>query len=62
MDQETLKELIATISTYVTKYGMRLIGAIILLIIGFWVIKIVVKTVSKGIDKKVEDASLKGFD
>ena len=61
MDQETVKELIATISTYVTQYGMRLIGAIILLIIGFWVIKIVVKTASKGIDKKVEDASLKGF-
>jgi small conductance mechanosensitive channel len=42
-------------------YGLKLIGAIIVLIIGLWVIKFLVNIISKTISKKVDDPSLVGF-
>ena len=42
-------------------YGPKLIGAIIVLIIGLWVIKILQKGVRKGLEKRDVDPSLKGF-
>jgi small conductance mechanosensitive channel len=51
---EKLYDLIMT-------YGPQLIGAIITLIIGLWVIKILQKAVRKGFEKRDVDVSLRGF-
>ena len=42
-------------------YGPKLILAIITLIIGLWVIKLFVKGLRKGMERKKTDASLQGF-
>ncbi len=42
-------------------YGPKLIGALITLIIGFWVIKIIQKALSRIMEKKDIDRSLRGF-
>ncbi len=42
-------------------YGPKLIGAIIVLIIGLWVIKIIQKGVRKAFEKREVEASLKSF-
>lgn len=42
-------------------YGPRLIGAIITLVIGLWIINILQKVVRKGFEKRDVDASLRGF-
>ncbi len=43
------------------EYGPKLIGAIVVLILGLWVIKILTKAVSKLLNKKKTDASLASF-
>jgi len=43
------------------EYGPKLIGAIVVLILGLWVIKILTKAVSKILNKKKTDASLASF-
>ncbi|QGY44568.1 mechanosensitive ion channel [Maribellus comscasis] len=42
-------------------YGPRLVGAIITLIIGWWIIKVIQKAVRKGFEKREMDPSLRGF-
>lgn len=42
-------------------YGPKLVGAIITLIIGLWIIKIIQKTVRKTFEKRNVDNSLRGF-
>ena len=42
-------------------YGLKLIGAIIVLIIGLWVIKAIMKALRKNFDKRGMDESLKPF-
>lgn len=49
------------IQEFVLDYGPKLIGAIVVLIIGLWVIKILTKSFSKLLDKREVDASLKPF-
>lgn len=51
---DLLKELIVT-------YGLRLIGAVVALIIGLWVIKAITRTVARVMVKKEVDASLASF-
>lgn len=57
-----------TINTYSEKiydlvlfYGPKLVGAILTLLIGLWVIKIIQKTVKKTFEKRNVDSSLRGF-
>ncbi|MCG6188765.1 mechanosensitive ion channel family protein [Maribellus maritimus] len=42
-------------------YGPRLVGAIITLIIGWWIIKVIQKALRKGFEKREMDPSLRGF-
>ena len=43
------------------KYGLKLLLAIITLIIGLWVIKIIVKAIVRTMEKKDVDITLRGF-
>jgi small conductance mechanosensitive channel len=45
----------------VVTFGPRLIGAIIVLAIGWWVIKLLQKGLQKGFEKRDMDPSLRGF-
>ncbi len=51
---ESLKPLI-------TEYGLRLLGAILVLIIGLRIVKVLTNTFSKNLDKRDVSASLKPF-
>jgi len=46
---------------FVTTYGMNLIWAILTLVVGLWIVKIVVKGVRKGLDKGKTEETLKSF-
>jgi len=46
---------------FIANYGPKLIGAILVLIIGFWIIRILSKTLVKMLDKRKLDTSLKTF-
>ncbi|MGZ2368207.1 mechanosensitive ion channel family protein [Ancylomarina sp. YFZ004] len=58
MDTEKISEQLIQIGV---DYGPKLIGAIIVLIIGGWVIKVLVRAVGKMMDKSKTDESLKPF-
>ena len=57
----TTEALIKWIETDGVDYGMKLIGAIIVLIIGLWVINIIIKRVFKLMEKSNVDAALQSF-
>lgn len=61
MEIEKLNEYADIALNYLSVYGLRLLGAILALIVGLWIIKILVKSLSKAITSKVEDPSLAGF-
>jgi small conductance mechanosensitive channel len=46
---------------FATQYGLKLIGAIVVLIIGLWLIKILVRTSHKLMDRSKVDPSLSSF-
>lgn len=46
---------------FIASYGPKLIGAIIVLILGFWIIRILSKALIKILDKRKLDTSLKTF-
>ena len=48
-------------SELVIQYGSNLVFAILTLIIGLWVVKILVKGISKGLDRGETDETLKSF-
>lgn len=56
-----LENILETLNTYITAYGLKLIGAVVVWIIGRWVIKLLLKAFSKVMDKSKTDASLKPF-
>jgi small conductance mechanosensitive channel len=49
------------ITSFVVEYGPKLIGAVVTLLIGLWVIKRIVKAVEKAMSKRAIDPSLKPF-
>jgi len=53
--------VVAKLQDYLSVYGLKLIGAIIVLLIGLWVIKIFTKILKKGISKTISDPALVGF-
>ncbi len=55
------EEIIEKITDLVITYGPKLIGGILILIIGSWIVKLFSKNFGKFLDKKNIDASLKPF-
>ncbi|MGC9341114.1 MAG: mechanosensitive ion channel family protein, partial [Bacteroidales bacterium] len=53
-DLENLKE-------FVLEYGPKLVGAILVLLVGLWVIKVITRGTGKMLDKREIDTSLKPF-
>jgi len=47
--------------SYIIEYGIQILGAIIVLIIGLWIIKKVMNSISKLMEKRNIDASLRPF-
>lgn len=45
----------------VGQYGLKIVGGIVALIIGLWIVKIVLKTIKKAFDKSKVDHTLKPF-
>ena len=58
---ENADEILKWISDMAVAYGLKLIGALVVLIIGLWVIKLIMKGVKKGFEKREMDESLKPF-
>jgi len=46
---------------FVTYYGINLVWAILTLVIGLWIVKMVLKGVRKGLDKGATEETLKSF-
>lgn len=61
MDAEKIKYLISLLVKYATEYGLKLIYAVIILIIGWWMIKFVMRAVRKNFERRNLDLSLRGF-
>ncbi|MEZ4721127.1 MAG: mechanosensitive ion channel [Flavobacteriales bacterium] len=58
---ENLEQIVNMIGNLIIKYGLNLIGALIALIIGMWVINTIVKQVSNVMTKRNVDPSLVPF-
>lgn len=58
---ESVQSISVKIYDAIMTFGPRLIGAILTLIIGWWVITIILKALRKGFDKREMEPSLKGF-
>jgi len=56
-----LNNFFTTISTGLGDWGLKLIGAIAALIIGLWIVRIIMKGISKLFDVKQLDATLQPF-
>lgn len=56
-----IEKLLMLVKTYAVEYGLKLIGAIAVWIIGGWIIKFLIKGLSKMMDKRGADDSLKPF-
>ena len=56
-----LENILETLNTYAVEYGLKLLGAIAVWIIGSWIIKIILKAFGKVMDKSKTDSSLKPF-
>jgi len=61
MNQETVQQALDSAIPVITTYGMRIIGAVLILIIGRIVAGIVGNLVGKGLDRAKVDVSLRGF-
>ena len=58
---EKVQEILQWLSGLAMQYGLKLIGAIVVLIVGLWIIKLIMKGIKKTMDKKEMDESLKPF-
>lgn len=58
---EPVEAISQSIYDIIVTYGPKLIGAIITLIIGWWIIKIIHKTLRKTFEKRAMEPSLRGF-
>ena len=57
-----MEEKISTIKTFLAEYGLlKVISALVILIVGLWVIKKVTKATNKIMEKRNMDVSLRGF-
>ena len=58
---EKINELLEIAHGLIIKYGGQLVLAILVLIIGLWVVKIIVNAIGRSMEKKKTDASLRPF-
>ena len=58
---EILQDASSWISEMAVLYGIKLISALITLVVGLWVIKILTNALSRLMDRKNVDLSLRGF-
>lgn len=58
---ESISSISERIYDIIMTFGPKLVGAIITLLIGLWIIKILQKAVVKAFDKREMEPSLKGF-
>lgn len=61
METERINELIEVAKEYIIVYGLKLVGAVVALILGLWIIKLLVNTIGSRLSKSMKDASLAGF-
>ena len=61
IDPSFFKEMLSVISEYAVKYGLRLIGAIVVLILGFWLSMLIVKLMTKARWYGKIDKNVRGF-
>ncbi|RLD48226.1 MAG: mechanosensitive ion channel family protein [Bacteroidetes bacterium] len=58
---EKAQEILQWLNGLAMEYGLKLIGAIVVLIVGLWVIKAIMKGIRKTMEKRDMDESLKPF-
>lgn len=58
---EQIEKLVLTAQEFVLKYGLKLIGALITLLIGIWIVNAMVKRIGKLMEKSNVDPSLIPF-
>ncbi len=58
---DQMRNLIEIIIEYITKYGLKVIGGIVFLIIGFWISKLLTRKAKNHMEKKGIEPSLIGF-
>lgn len=58
---ETVEKYAEKFADLIIVYGARVVGAIVILIVGLWIIRRVVKTISKRMEKAEIDISLRPF-
>ncbi len=58
---KSLENFYSTIASGIGDWGLKLIGALAALIIGFWIIGLLIKAVSRALDKTNLDPTLKPF-
>ena len=54
-------KLMAWLTEHSMAWGLKLLGAIVVLLIGLWIIKVIMNKVSKTMEKKNTDPSLRSF-
>ncbi|WP_010522251.1 mechanosensitive ion channel family protein [Aquimarina agarivorans] len=57
----SLTGLFNSLQEGVAQYGLKIVGGIVALIIGLWIIKVVLKAVRKAFDRSKVDSTLKPF-
>ncbi len=58
---ENLEGILATVYDLAIHYGLKILLAVVTLIIGLWIIKVVLKALNKNMEKKDVDATLRQF-
>lgn len=61
MDQETLQQTLDSVLPLITRYGLQVLGAIIILVIGKFAASLSARIVRKGMTKAKADPALTGF-
>ena len=56
-----MEDILKQIETLVTTYGLNVVGAIVILIVGLWLAKVISKSLVKALTKKEVDATLTKF-
>lgn len=58
---ENMDKYLDLIREFILSYGLKILGAIIALIIGLWIIRILTRTLARLMEKRDVDQSLRGF-
>ncbi|PLW96346.1 MAG: mechanosensitive ion channel protein MscS [Marinilabiliales bacterium] len=58
---EKTQEILIWLSGLATQYGLKIIGAVVVLVVGLWVIKAIMKGIKRTMNKRNMDESLKPF-